>query len=201
MHRARWSPSRPPDIGGHRRFGRDRLLGVGNHDLGSGVGSAIYMRRWLREAVAYRKRQAPDLVGRRTYLFQSGPAVRGPPTRLWSYPGWYAESPRRSVRAARYLPPAGWTRPQRPDPSAGGSRGGAWRATFETGRQLGLGRFDRRRSESPRAGVALLMRSQPGQDSSLLAVLARGVVSRTEVLPGEGFGPSLPVAVRGTLSR
>jgi menaquinone-dependent protoporphyrinogen oxidase len=37
------------------------------------IGSAIYMRRWLREATAYLKRQAPDLVGRPTYLFQSGP--------------------------------------------------------------------------------------------------------------------------------
>jgi menaquinone-dependent protoporphyrinogen oxidase len=37
------------------------------------VGSALYTRRWLKEATAYLKRQAPDLVGRPTYLFQSGP--------------------------------------------------------------------------------------------------------------------------------
>ncbi len=37
------------------------------------IGSAIYTRRWLGAATAYLKRQAPDLVGRPTYLFQSGP--------------------------------------------------------------------------------------------------------------------------------
>ena len=37
------------------------------------IGSAIYMRRWLREATGYLKRQAPDLGSRPTYLFQSGP--------------------------------------------------------------------------------------------------------------------------------
>ena len=37
------------------------------------IGSAIYTRRWLREATTYLKRQASDLAGRPTYLFQSGP--------------------------------------------------------------------------------------------------------------------------------
>jgi menaquinone-dependent protoporphyrinogen oxidase len=37
------------------------------------IGSAIYTRRWLREATTYLKRQATDLVGRPTFLFQSGP--------------------------------------------------------------------------------------------------------------------------------
>ena len=42
------------------------------------IGSAIYMRRWLKEATRYLAREAPDLAGRPTYLFQSGPCSDKP---------------------------------------------------------------------------------------------------------------------------
>jgi menaquinone-dependent protoporphyrinogen oxidase len=41
------------------------------------LGSAIYMGHWDRDAVEYLKKHGPDLTGRPTWLFQSGPA--GPP--------------------------------------------------------------------------------------------------------------------------
>jgi len=42
------------------------------------LGSAVYMGRWQVDAVNYLKRQSDDLIGRPTWLFQSGPT--GPPT-------------------------------------------------------------------------------------------------------------------------
>ena len=37
------------------------------------IGSAIYVQRWIPDAVRYLRRQAPYLTNRPTYLFQSGP--------------------------------------------------------------------------------------------------------------------------------
>lgn len=37
------------------------------------LGSAIYVQRWMGDALDYLRRQAPALSTRRTYLFQSGP--------------------------------------------------------------------------------------------------------------------------------
>jgi menaquinone-dependent protoporphyrinogen oxidase len=42
------------------------------------IGSAIYVRRWLKEATRYLAREASDLTGRPTYLFQSGPCSEKP---------------------------------------------------------------------------------------------------------------------------
>jgi menaquinone-dependent protoporphyrinogen oxidase len=42
------------------------------------IGSALYLRRWLKEATRYLAREAPDLVGTPTYLFQSGPCSDQP---------------------------------------------------------------------------------------------------------------------------
>ena len=48
------------------------------------IGSAVYMGRWNVDAVDYLKRQSDDLIGRPTWLFQSGPtgpAKENPGTR------------------------------------------------------------------------------------------------------------------------
>jgi len=42
------------------------------------IGSALYVRRWLKEATRYLAREAPNLAGRPTYLFQSGPCSDKP---------------------------------------------------------------------------------------------------------------------------
>ena len=41
------------------------------------VGSAVYLRRWDRDALGYLQAQAPDLAERPTWLFQSGPCGPG----------------------------------------------------------------------------------------------------------------------------
>jgi menaquinone-dependent protoporphyrinogen oxidase len=56
------------------------------------LGSAVYLGRWDFDAVDYLKRQSDDLIGRPTWLFQSGPT--GPATE---------RSPTATPRAVRHL--------------------------------------------------------------------------------------------------
>lgn len=44
------------------------------------IGSALYLRHWEKTASAYLKHYAPDLAGRPTWLFQSGPCGEGAAT-------------------------------------------------------------------------------------------------------------------------
>jgi len=60
------------------------------------IGSAIYMRRWLRDATTYLAREAPDLAVRPTYLFQSGPCSDKPSDSV-------VGTPRRVGRVARAI--------------------------------------------------------------------------------------------------
>src|SRR3954471_17837989 len=57
------------------------------------IGSALYVRRWRRDALHYLRRQAPPLATRPTYLFQSGPAGNDPEPR----------PPTATPRAVRHL--------------------------------------------------------------------------------------------------
>ena len=66
------------------------------------IGSAIYMRRWLKDATTYLAREAHELAGRPTYLFQSGPCSDKPSDSVGGHTAAGAlASRRRSERANR----------------------------------------------------------------------------------------------------
>lgn len=60
------------------------------------IGSALYLRRWEKDAVNYLEQQAVALAARPTWLFQSGPCGEGSEHEE-------AETPRRVLRLAERL--------------------------------------------------------------------------------------------------